>query len=361
MTGDTFHLPDNFKGTCTTKNCIYIIKCKQPICQYQYIGHTVNMICARISAHKSSIVSGKGCKLLRKHFTEIHNTSDMSIMPIYMLSDNLTLKQREEIEDGYILKCNTLFPYGLNARCKKAKVLDSEVDVLNSKCTIYSKFTVVTISRGKRGGDIPNNTSQFDPDTFFNDVFEDRLLGFRNIRTKLNTLKKQQLKEVYIKAINLYRYTVFDNLRNFHLTLYIKDLSWFYLVRICNARTIKPKSNNFIIFNYVNKYMEQVNFPKIFNNKDIVDSFPHKSTYFYAPSVSYRYGKTIRSTVLNYNKVLVENIDPSTMSCDCDKSSFCDPHHHHVITGDLDIKNLKLYLVKVSIIENRQHLIKILP
>ena len=176
----------------------------------------------------------------------------MMIMPIAEFPDNLTLKQREDIEEDWILKCNTLFPYGLNVRCKKAKILDSETDVLNSKSTIYSKFVAVKIRRGYRGGTAinDNQSTQFDPDKYFNDVFEDNLSGFRDIRTKLSALKKNQLKAVYIKSVNLYRYSTADNnLRNYHLTLFIKDLSWFYLVRMNNARNIKPKSNNFIIFN----------------------------------------------------------------------------------------------------------------
>ena len=351
VTGEVVQLPLDFKATCTTKNCIYLIKCKKPNCQYQYIGHTVNRLCARISNHKSSILRGKVCKLVRKHFTGVHNTEDMMIMPIAVFSNNLTLKQREEIEEEYILKLNTLFPYGLNARCKKAKVLDSETDVLTSKCTIYSKFPSVNISRNNRGGNQANNNSQFDVDGFFDSIFEDNLVRFRNIRTRLNTLKKQQLKNVYLKSINLYSQTKFDNLRNYHLTLYIKDLSWFYLVRMEKSRNVKPKPSNFIIFTYVNKYMEQIKFPKIFAINDIVSKFPHrsKSGYFSSPSVSFRYEKTIRSKVLNYNKVLRENLDPTVMTCDCTNHPFFDSHHKHVITGNLDIvqcKDLKSLLSK---------------
>ena len=118
VTGEEFHLPQDFKATCSTKNCIYLIKCKQPQCQYQYGGHTTCMASARIGTHKSSILNGKGCKLLRKHFTKIHSIDDMMIMPIAQFPANLNLKQREEIEESYILKLNTLFPYGINARCK---------------------------------------------------------------------------------------------------------------------------------------------------------------------------------------------------------------------------------------------------
>ena len=46
-----------------------------------------------------------------------------------------------------MLKLNTLFPYELNLRAKKAGVMDSSTLVMGSKDTIYSKFDVVKINR----------------------------------------------------------------------------------------------------------------------------------------------------------------------------------------------------------------------
>ena len=33
--------PISFNGTCRTSNCIYVIKCTHPNCNYQYVGHTI--------------------------------------------------------------------------------------------------------------------------------------------------------------------------------------------------------------------------------------------------------------------------------------------------------------------------------
>ena len=81
----------SFNGSCQTKNCVYIIKCKREGCKYQYVGHTINSISSRISQHKSTIKRGGGCKILRDHFTKVHDISDMSIMPIKLLPENSTL------------------------------------------------------------------------------------------------------------------------------------------------------------------------------------------------------------------------------------------------------------------------------
>ena len=130
ITGEQFDI--KIGGSCDTKNCIYVIKCKRDNCQYQYIGHTINPIRSRIGQHKSSIKLGGGSKLLKDHFTQVHTTEDMMIMPIDSLPENIKLKEREEIEESWMLKVNTLFPYGLNVRCKKAKIDDSEVTVTTS-------------------------------------------------------------------------------------------------------------------------------------------------------------------------------------------------------------------------------------
>ena len=66
VTGQQFDL--SIKGSCDSKNCIYIVKCKQDGCQHQYIGHTVNHISSRIGQHKSSIKLGGGSKMLKEHY-----------------------------------------------------------------------------------------------------------------------------------------------------------------------------------------------------------------------------------------------------------------------------------------------------
>ena len=61
ITGEIIKL--DFSGNCLTKNCIYIIQCKQPGCNVQYIGKTINEICSRMSQHMSSLKRSMGCKL----------------------------------------------------------------------------------------------------------------------------------------------------------------------------------------------------------------------------------------------------------------------------------------------------------
>ena len=203
ITGERFDILLN--GSCNTKNCIYVIKCSHPCCQYQYVGHTINTVSKRMSSHRSSIAKGAGCKVLKDHFTNVHCIVDMKIMPIAPLPVNIKLKQREELEDSWMLKLNTVFPYGLNVRVKKAGILDATMDVLRSKYTVYSKFDVLKINRHYRGTGKHDAEKMedctFSVDTFYSLLFNSRIVNFRDVRTSLCKLKKKQLKKIYIKSI----------------------------------------------------------------------------------------------------------------------------------------------------------------
>ena len=339
ITGEVY--PLKFTGSCLTKNCVYVIKCKQSGCQFQYIGHTINHIASRVSQHKSSIRKGGGCKALRDHFTMLHDLEDISIMPIDLLPKNISLKERESIEDSWILKVNTVFPYGLNVRVKKVGIMDSEIDVITTKSNIYSKFDVVKISRGQRGGVSNITSTNFDISLFFDSVLSGNV-EFNTIRSQLCALKKKLLKLVYIKSISLLNDGI-DNILPRHFCLMVKDLSWFYLLRMGVSKSANKQSSNYVVVKYVNKFVEYVNFRKIFKNPEVLQAAPFKSTNLSVPIISFKYTPTIRSTILNYKQTYLENTDLSNISCNCTSSNFIDPHHQHIVTGDLSIiENTKL-------------------
>ena len=263
----TERFPLTFNGSCSTKNCVYVIKCTDPNCSYQYVGHTINTIRSRANQHKSTIIRGGGCRVLRELFTEVHSPENFSIMPIAIFPDNINLKEREDIEEGWMLKLNTLFPYGLNLRAKKVGVLDSSTLVMNSKDTVYSKFDVVKITKQNRG-----NSNQLNPintfwsDSFFDDIVNCPAINIHAIRTQLASIKKTQLKMVYIQAISM---SYSANREQLHRCLLVKDLAWFYLQRM-GVCIQKSKQTFFIVMDYVNKHAEYINFRKIFKIRDVL-------------------------------------------------------------------------------------------
>ncbi len=112
-------------------------------------------------------------------------------------------------------------------------------------------------------------------------------------------------------------------------------------------KEVKSKnSGSFLIVEFCNKFVEHIDLRNILKQKDVKSSFPSKSDYFSIPTVSYKYGPTIRSKIVNYRQAHLENLDHKTMSCLCSASvnkMYVDSYHGHVATGNLDIiENLEL-------------------
>ena len=76
----------------------------------------------------------------------------------------------------------------------------------------------------------------------------------------------------------------------------------------------------------------------LFRKQSILRSFPIKNSAMATPTISFSRDKAIRSKVLNYNKV-VKNSSSETYTCICEQypTKFCDVHHGHIVTGDLDL------------------------
>ena len=75
---------------------------------------------------------------------------------------------------------------------------------------------------------------------------------------------------------------------------------------------IDSKNNHirhFIKIQFVNKGIEFINLPSIFKDKSVISNRYVIPTYFEnkeSPFICYKYNKPIRSTVLNYNKLVTE-------------------------------------------------------
>ena len=82
------------------------------------------------------------------------------------------------------------------------------------------------------------------------------------------------------------------------------------------------------------------------------------------PTVTYQLVKTIRNIILNckgaVNFIYADETECfflNTDQCDCADSSTCDPHHKHIITGDLQIiKNGKLRKLLTNGANYKEHL-----
>ena len=137
---------------------------------------------------------------------------------------------------------------------------------------------------------------------------------------------------------------------------------WYdYIVDIIDTKLLKALPEvkrksappNVIIINFVNKGIDDIHLNKILKSSEVIATLPTKlKGEKDIPVATMKLSPPIRSKILNYRETvssldIVVDDDVSFVrnlpSCECESSEFCDPHHHHVITGDLRVvSNQKL-------------------
>ena len=119
-------------GNCTTRNCIYLAECK--LCNIPYVGKTTQMVCGRISEHKSCYnkyrknkgIIPKGEKrdkdfadkyTLGMHLYNDHNINNPEAFEEsyqFTILEKCSPKSLEVKEHLWTQKLKTLYPAGLN-------------------------------------------------------------------------------------------------------------------------------------------------------------------------------------------------------------------------------------------------------
>ena len=108
----------------------------------------------------------------------------------------------------------------------------------------------------------------------------------------------------------------------------------------------KPKKDILpFVVRYKNHGVEKINMQSLIRKKKVCDTLPSGMIKEETPMVVYKYEPTIRNKIFNY-KETAEEYEIGTeenMSCQCEDSVYRDPHHGHIVTGDLNIiDNIKL-------------------
>ena len=118
--------------------------------------------------------------------------------------------------------------------------------------------------------------------------------------------------------------------------------------------TMQTKKNflhsNFLKIYFHNKGIELIQLNKLL--KKVNPCIPRSFSNTNNPTIIYKRSPTIACKIFNYSKVIKSiNINEwkNDESCTCKTSSFCDPHHKHIVTGDLKIienRDLRHLLMK---------------
>ena len=166
--------------------------------------------------------------------------------------------------------------------------------------------------------------------------------SYNEIRKLLNNTKKKVLKEIafYIRERDKFI---------FHENRY----QWYhYILDIIDTKFLKPTvekkktiHKNVISIHFVNKGLDRIHISSIFRSGEVQELLPEcLQSEEEMPTCTFRLDPPIRSKILNYRETVsslkIEIDDDVSFvrdlpDCDCEKSSFCNPFHKHVLTGDL--------------------------
>ena len=131
-----------------------------------------------------------------------------------------------------------------------------------------------------------------------------------------------------------------------------------YILDIIDTKLYKPVENYkkptpkyLCTVNFCNKAVECIRLSSIFNLPEVIQLLPSElQTKENIPVVTFKLGNTVRNKILNYketvNSIFADeevSFSLDTDPCECANSSFKDPHHQRIISGDLRIiENSKL-------------------
>jgi len=332
--------------TCHSQNLVYLLTCCK--CNMQYVGETTQPLHKRINLHRTAKT---GCQHMIDHFKNSCSGAGFKIQVLELFegtgySDNnrpcpTAREQRIKREDHWMKELRTIFPYGLNERARGQ----------NFDTPVGKSFPSIPRSclRGPRTRDQRNNNHEvLDCKSFF--LHLDLLISnhlpvaYYQIRTILNRLKKKTLKNIASEILrkgDLIKVNPFFE----KYYLYIMDI---IDTKLYNNKEVykrqPPKYPCTIMFD--NKAVELINLSRILRHPDTFSLLPNslQENEENRPMVSYRLGPTIRNKIFNYkdtvNSIRVDeevSFSTDTERCTCANSQFSDPHHGHIITGDLRV------------------------
>ena len=342
-----------------SQNTIYLRTCLK--CNIQYVGETVQPLNERINGHRTS---KEGCEHEIYHRDEVCGGYNFKFQILEKLPGNGYLSTgevdpemltvRKAHEDIWIKKLRTIYPYGLNEKATD-KVTNSKV----TEPAIGRLFPPLPRHNGRptrsreQGHDKTSNLSCAE---FFaavaNLISDDLHNSFNEIRKLLNLTKKSVLKEIAFHIMERDDSFTFIEERSQWYD-YILDIIDTKLLKIPPEPKRKPIPKNVVTFKFVNKGMDDIHLNKIFRSKEVIDLIPPAlDAEEDIPMVTMKLTTPVRNKILNYRETVssldvVVDEDVSFIrnlpSCECEHSEFQDPHHKHIITGDLRVvQNQKL-------------------
>ena len=336
---------------CKLQNYVYLLTCKS--CFVQYVGESVIPLHKRINIHRK----GKsGCEVLINHFTHVCPNSSFFIQILEVLPgdgykdgalDPEMSAFRKDREDFWMKTLRTIYPYGLCDKYRREKKVpdDAPIGKLFPPLPRYGERFPGLDTRTRNGSRNRDEHTNFF--NLFETHFFDLFLSFEpheradSIRKHLDQLNKKEVKKVVADIVDELPSCSDDKLRWYEYALDIINTKRF------KVEVKKEKRTPKFIFpmTFRNKGLDSIKLGSFFRLEDVRSLLPdHLNTDENLPSIVYSLEGTIRNKIFNYKQTVadIDTNDQSTYgtglaSCDCQGSEFCDPHHGHILTGDLRI------------------------
>ena len=345
---------------CKSSNLIYLITCSK--CGLQYVGETCQKICRRFYTHDryfKKLSKDNKCKILSRHFNQGPcQGAEYTIHIIEKLEGDgrdennkidkgiASLRRRKETE--WMLKLQTVYPFGLNDRIGDEYMTDREENIVSLRFPPLKRIKKHTVRVRTKN----NTKNDFITKNFIyiimESIREDRKNSMNLIRVLLSSLRKAQVKKIG-ETIQDFLEEKSENFQFIQYFLAALDIIYgkLFSEKSTNNKSMGKTIPKFRIkIKFLSKGIDFLNLNKILKdgNKLLPDVFQDDP-----PMIVYILENPIKSTIFNHKKA-VQNIDiasflndPTTVPCNCADSPFVDENHGHIVTGDLNIvKNRKL-------------------
>ena len=184
----------------------------------------------------------------------------------------------------------------------------------------------------------------------------DLMHSFNRIHIRLKTAKKNVLKEIAFYILN--RTVYYFHAEREQWYLYILDIINTKLLKVVPIPPTKSAPENVCTIRFDNKGMEEIKISEILRHTESISSLPDSlQNEEVNPKVVMKLDSPIRNKIMNYEETVrsiqhmtegeismtLSSDSNSLFPCTCKESSHSDPHHGHVVTGDLRIiENSKL-------------------
>ena len=284
----------------------------------QYVGQTSRALKARFREHYRRMKKPKKPDtFLYQHFKRTgHSINSISVQPVEVLTFDQTctrrfkIIQRHEFELKWIKLLQTPFPLGFNDNIYHEGNL--------SKMPNFDVFSLLECRKRKsRSHGIRKNGN-----------IKRKNCAFKRVNTDLKCLSKI-LKEhgrhsmlSFLTSLPISVLCILDSEANKFYDSNNPLYNAALLTRHYTQHALHPyieseinHKRHFIKIPFINKAMEFICLPSIFNAKSVTSAIPDYFKNTETPIICYKYNKSIRSTIFNFNK-LVSDLDIDTNTPD---------------------------------------------